>query len=42
MRLGRTLEWDAARGLVKGDDEANGLLRRPYRAPWVHPEPQEA
>ena len=40
MRLGRTLEWDAARGFVKGDDEANGLLRRPYRAPWVHPEPE--
>jgi predicted dehydrogenase len=39
MRLGRTLEWDAALGRVKGDDEANGLLRRPYRAPWVHPEP---
>jgi hypothetical protein len=39
MRLGRTLEWDHARGAVVGDDEANRLLRRPYRAPWVHPEP---
>ena len=39
MHLGRTLEWDAALGRVKGDDEANALLRRPYRAPWVHPEP---
>ena len=39
MRVGRTLEWDAALGRVKGDDEANALLRRPYRAPWVHPEP---
>ena len=38
MNLGRTLEWDAARGLVVGDEEANALLRRPYRAPWVHPE----
>jgi predicted dehydrogenase len=37
MKLGRTLEWDAAAGRVVGDDEANALLVRPYRAPWVHP-----
>jgi len=42
MKLGRTLEWDAARGVVIGDEEANRLLRRPYRAPWVHPEPATA
>jgi predicted dehydrogenase len=39
MRLGRSLAYDPAKGLVPGDDEANRLLRRPYRAPWVHPEP---
>jgi predicted dehydrogenase len=39
LTLGRTLQWDHAKGLVVGDDEANKLLRRPYRAPWVHPEP---
>jgi predicted dehydrogenase len=39
MKLGRTLEWDAAAGKIKGDEEANRMLRRPYRAPWVHPEP---
>ena len=39
MQLGRTLKWDAAQGQVAGDDEANRLLRRPYRAPWAHPEP---
>lgn len=39
MQLGRTLTWDAARGQIVADDEANRLLRRPYRAPWVHPEP---
>ena len=39
MKLGRTLEWDHERGRVVGDEQANALLRRPYRAPWVHPEP---
>ncbi len=37
MKLGRTIEWDAAEQQVKNDDEANRLLARPYRAPWVHP-----
>ena len=37
MKLGRTLTWDPAQGCVVGDEEANRLLRRPYRAPWVHP-----
>ena len=36
-QLGRTLTWDAAAGKITGDDEANKLLTRPYRAPWVHP-----
>jgi predicted dehydrogenase len=39
MQLGRALEWDTAKGQVAGDDEANKLLRRPYRAPWIHPGP---
>jgi predicted dehydrogenase len=38
MKLGRTLAWDEANGRILGDDEANQLLRRPYRAPWTHPE----
>jgi len=38
QQLGRSLAWDPARGEVVGDAEANQLLRRPYRAPWVHPE----
>jgi predicted dehydrogenase len=37
MQLGRTLAWDSAAGRIVGDDEANKLLRRPYRQPWVHP-----
>ncbi len=40
MQLGgRTLRWDPSRGQITGDEEANRLLRRSYRAPWVHPEP---
>jgi predicted dehydrogenase len=37
LRLNRTLAWDAEHQRVIGDDEANRLLRRPYRRPWVHP-----
>ena len=40
MRLGRTLTWDAKLQRVVDDDEANRLLRRPYRQPWIHPEPE--
>jgi predicted dehydrogenase len=38
MLLGRSLTWDSAKQKIVGDDEANKLLRRPYRSPWVHPE----
>ncbi len=37
MQLKRTLAWDPVKHEVVGDDEANGLLARPYREPWVHP-----
>jgi hypothetical protein len=39
QQLGRTLQWDASTQKIAGDDEANARLRRPYRSPWVHPEP---
>ncbi len=39
MQLGRGLEWDAERGEVRNDPAANKLLARPYRKPWVHPDP---
>jgi predicted dehydrogenase len=39
MQLGRTLAWDAKSQRVSGDEEANRLLRRPYRERWLHPEP---
>lgn len=33
-RPGMRLEWDTASGEVLGNDDANGLLRRKYRAGW--------
>jgi predicted dehydrogenase len=42
QKLGRSLAWDAEKQQVVGDEEANKLLRRPYREPWVHPEPRTA
>jgi len=41
MQLGRSLTWDAEKGQIAGDDAANKLLRRAYRAPWEHPEPDK-
>jgi predicted dehydrogenase len=42
MQLGgRNLVWDNAKGRVVGDEEANRLLARPYRKPWVHPDPSK-
>jgi predicted dehydrogenase len=38
LRVGRTLTWDAAAGKVVEDNDANALLRRAYRKPWVYPE----
>jgi predicted dehydrogenase len=34
---GRTITWDAEKHSCVGDDEANKLLKRPYREPWKHP-----
>jgi len=39
-QLGRTLVWNPEKAQVVGDEEANRLLRRPYRQPWNHPDPQ--
>lgn len=41
MATGRTLAYDPASRTIPGDPEATGLLRRPYRAPWRHPEPAD-
>jgi len=42
LQLGRSLTWDAQKQMVLDDAEANQLLRRPYRQPWIHPEPELA
>ena len=34
-QLGRTLQWDAVRETVAGDEEAARRLAKPYRAPWT-------
>ncbi len=36
-RLGRSVEWDGDREQIVGDDEANTLLTREYRAGWQYP-----
>jgi len=38
MKLGRSLAWDPGKQRILNDEEANRLLARPYRQPWVHPE----
>ncbi len=38
LQLGRTLVWDPVAGKIANDDEANKLLARPYRGPWIHPD----
>ena len=37
-RVGRMLDFDAATGRFHGDDEANALLTRSYRRPYVVPD----
>jgi predicted dehydrogenase len=36
-KLGRRIVWDAEKQQIKNDAEANALLKREYRKPWVHP-----
>ncbi|MFQ5811263.1 MAG: Gfo/Idh/MocA family protein, partial [Armatimonadota bacterium] len=37
FRLKRKLTWDSETETIVGDDAANALLSRPYRAPWHLP-----
>jgi predicted dehydrogenase len=38
LKLGRSLTWDPIKQRIANDEEANRLMHRPYRAPWIHPE----
>lgn len=38
LKIGRSVQWDGEREVIIGDPEANKLLRRKYRKPWVYPE----
>ena len=39
LQVQRSLKWDPVTHQIEGDAEANKLLRRQYRSPWIHPEP---
>lgn len=41
MDLGRPLVYDPLKRKVTGDKEATHLLARPYRKPWIHPDPEK-
>ncbi len=39
QELGRPLAYDPKTRSIPGDAEATARLARPYRAPWIHPDP---
>jgi len=41
MKTGRPIIYDSAKRIIVGDSEVNALLQRPYRNPWVHPDPNK-
>jgi len=41
MKIGRPIIYDPVKRVIVGDNEANALLQRPYRSPWIHPDPNK-
>ncbi|GAA4458717.1 Gfo/Idh/MocA family oxidoreductase [Nibrella saemangeumensis] len=37
LKLGRSVEWDGEKQVIKNDPEANKLLSRDYRGQWKYP-----
>ena len=38
LKIGRSIQWDADKQVIIGDDAANALLKREYRSPWQYPD----
>ena len=36
-KLGRSIEWDGEKEMIRNDPEANQLLTREYRGEWEYP-----
>jgi len=41
MKTGRALVYDPQTRTIKNDPEATALLKREYRQPWLHPDPDK-
>jgi len=37
-KIGRSVKWDGKNEVIVDDSEANELLKRKYRKPWIYPE----
>jgi hypothetical protein len=37
LKLGRSLAWNPDKQEIVNDAEANQVLQRAYRKPWIHP-----
>ncbi len=40
VRTGRRITWDPAREVIAGDEQAQAMVSRPYRAQWRMPDLQ--
>ena len=38
LKTGRTIQWDHGQDTIVNDPQAQSMMRRPYREPWVYPE----